>query len=221
MAGAGAKDWEDIAVGKGADGTNQLYIGDIGDNSARDGMGKTREQIQVYVLPEPAVAVGQAAVTQTLSTFDTLLFTYPDRPHDAETLMVDPITGDLLIITKEDDGNSSVFRASGQTPVGQSTVLQKVADLHFGVAGDASAHASAGDISPTGDRILVRTHTAIFLWPRIPDAGWDVTFAVAPRTLPSFDEPQSEGLTFASDGHSWYSAGETDPTIYQGKETCP
>ena len=219
--GAGSQDWEDISVGKGPDGTDVIFIGDIGDNSARDGMGKTREQIAVYRVPEPDVSVGQAAVVQTLTQFETLLFTYPDRPHDAETLMVDPITGDILIVTKEDDGNSSVFRASGTTPVRQSTVLEKVAGLTFGVPGSGSAHASAGDISPSGDRILIRTHTAILLWPRLADAGWDTTFAAAPRSLPAHDEPQGEGLTFAADGHSWFSAGESDPTIYQGKENCP
>jgi len=219
--GAGAQDWEDIAVGKGPDGTDVIFIGDIGDNSARDGMGKTRDQIQVYRVPEPAVTVGQAAVTQTLTQFETLLFTYPDRPHDAEALMVDPITGDLLIVTKEDDGNSSVFRALGTTPVRQATVLEKVAGLTFGVPGSGSAHASAGDISPTGDRVLIRTHTAILLWPRLAGDGWAATFAAPPRSLPVQDEPQGEGLTFAADGHSWFSAGETEPTIYQGKETCP
>jgi hypothetical protein len=220
LGGAGSQDWEDIAVGKGPGGADVIFIGDIGDNSARDGMGKTRDQIQIYLVPEPNVSVGQAAITQTLTSFETLLFTYPDRPHDAETLMVDPITGDLLIVTKEDDGKSSVFRAPGTTPVRQSTVLEQVASLTFGVPGAASAHASGGDISPNGDRVLIRTHSAIFLWPRLGGVGWDATFAAAPRLLPEADEPQGEGLTFAADGHSWFSAGEEDPTIYQGKENC-
>jgi hypothetical protein len=77
---------------------------------------------------------------------------------------------------------------------------------------------SAGDISPSGDSIILRTYTAIWLWCR--GSTWATTFGAAPVELPSASEPQSEGLTFSADGKSWYSAGETSTTIYQGISIC-
>jgi hypothetical protein len=81
--------------------------------------------------------------------------------------------------------------------------------------------ASAGDFSPSGDRVIIRTYTAIYLWPRVAGASLAPTFAAMPKTLPSPTEQQSEGLTFAADGLSWFSAGEQSPNLYQGKATCP
>jgi hypothetical protein len=214
LTGGKNTDWEDIAVGRGPGTGSYVYIGDFGDNSVN------RTEIQVFRVPEPNVSATQASATQAIADFAELRFTYPDAAHNAETLLIDPVTGDIVIVTKETNGNSSIFRAPGSTPEGSPTVLEKIGNVQFATSGQG-AQASAGDISPTGDRILIRTYTAILLFPRASGATLAQAFAATPKTLPSPTEQQGEGLTFAADGLSWYSAGEQSPNLYQGKATCP
>ncbi len=151
--GATAVDWEDIAVGPpsstvAADRSSStgqtLYLADIGDN------GRSRRSITVYRTPEPAVDPSSAGTTAHV-TADALSFTYPDGPHDAEALMVDPRSGDLVIVTKDWSlgGHSQVFRAPGDRPAGSTTVLEQVAtvDLPAGTlvtGADVSADGAVG-----------------------------------------------------------------------------
>jgi hypothetical protein len=221
LSGVTATDWEDIAVGPAPGGSNAVYIGDTGDNAARTGSGTARSEIQVYRVAEPVVSTTQTAVNATLTGAVRLRFTYPDRAHDAETLMVDPVTGDILIVTKETSGASLVFRAPGSTPADQPAVLEAIATVVMGTAGAQSALVTAGDISPSGDRVILRTYTAISLWPRAAGSSWAPTFAQSPVQVPSPTEPQGEGLTFSADGRAWYAAGEQESAIYQGLAVCP
>jgi hypothetical protein len=218
LSGVTVTDWEDIAVGPGPSAGTFVYVGDIGDNAARTGGGKTRTEIQVYRVPEPEVDVGASVGAQTLSNWQRLRFTYPDGAHDAETLMVDPISGDMLIVTKETNGASKVFRAAGSVPADTPTALELVTTLSLGGSGGQGALATAGDISPGGDSIILRTYTAIWLWCR--GSTWASTFSASPSELPSASEQQSEGLSFSADGKAWYSAGETSTAIYEGLSGC-
>lgn len=214
-----AIDWEDISVGPGPGSGSYIYVGDIGDNAAREGGGTPRSDIIVYRLPEPNVTASASVGSQTITSWERLRFAYPDGAHDAETLMVDPVTGDLLIVTKEDSGASKVFRAAGTTPVDTTTVLELQATLSIGTDGKDSALVTAGDISPNGDAIILRTYKAIWQWCR--QSTWANTFSGDRTKLPEATEDQGEGLTFASDGKAWYSAGEGSTTIYQGLAACP
>jgi hypothetical protein len=218
LSGVTATDWEDIAVGRAPDDSDAVFIADIGDNAARTGSGTPRGEIQVYRIAEPVVSTAQAAVDATLSGAARLRFTYPDQAQDAEALMIDPVTGDLLIVTKETSGASQVFRAPGSTPVDTPTVLESIATLALGTSGAQSALVTAGDISPSGDRVILRTYSAIWLWTRAVGTTLASTFADIPFELPSPSEPQGEGLTFSADGFSWYAAGEQESALYQG--TC-
>jgi hypothetical protein len=219
LSGVKAIDWEDISVGPGPSSGTYLYVGDIGDNAAREGGGTPRTDIIVYRLPEPSVTVSASVDSQSLTNWERLRFTYPDGAHDAETIMVDPVTGDLLIVTKETSGASKVFRAAGTTPADTTTVLELQATLAIGTSGKDNALVTAGNISPSGDAIILRTCKAIWQWCRQSD--WPSTFGAAPSQLPDATEPHGEALTFSYDGRSWYSAGEGAATIYQGLSTCP
>jgi hypothetical protein len=97
--GADNIDWEALAPGTGADGAPALWIGDIGDN------GELRRSITVYRIPEPT-ALGDATVAA--ESFD---LRYPDGPHNAEALVVDPGDGALLVVTKADGAEGRIYRA--------------------------------------------------------------------------------------------------------------
>src|SRR4051812_28425172 len=95
ITGAGATDWEDIAVGPGpAAGAQYLYAGDIGDNGA------SRSNVAIYRIPEPAVSDTQSAVSTSISGMKKFTFTYPGGARDSESLFVDPSTSDIYIISK-------------------------------------------------------------------------------------------------------------------------
>jgi hypothetical protein len=219
LTGATATDWEDIAVGPNGDQTF-VFLADIGDNAARTGNGTPRDEIQVYRVAEPSVALGQSPAVESLDDWQVLRFTYPDAPHDAETLFVDPISQDLFFVTKEADGNARVFRAAADTPADTPTELEEVAS--YSIDGNGMAiQVSAGDISPTGDRIMLRTYTRILIWARAAGTTIGPSLAATPTDNPQPEQPQGEGITFSSDGSSWIAAGEQETTIYEGAAACP
>ena len=58
-----------------------------------------------------------AAPGSPLTGVEALQLTYPDGPSDAEVLLVDPTTGDLVIVTKSLLGASRVFEAAAASLV--------------------------------------------------------------------------------------------------------
>lgn len=84
LEGATNIDWEGMA--RGPDGT--LWVGDIGDNDA------SRNEIVVYRVSEPELGETQVDASR-------FVLRYRDEPHDAEALLVNPITGRLWIATKQ------------------------------------------------------------------------------------------------------------------------
>ena len=107
LEGAQANDWEDISVGPGPEpGASYIYVGDIGDNSGN------RRNINVYRVREPVVPTSGSPVSVTLQNVDQLEFSYPDQGNNAETMMVDPQTGDVYVVGKSGSGQSPVYRAS-------------------------------------------------------------------------------------------------------------
>ena len=90
------RDWEDIAIGPGPQANvDYLYVGEIGDNDSK------HKSIKIYRVPEPNVDANQTPVVVTVRGVETIELTYPDGPRNAETLMVDPLTKDIYIVSKE------------------------------------------------------------------------------------------------------------------------
>ena len=190
LTGATAVDWEDIAVVAGPSaGSGSIYAADIGDNAL------ARTEIQLYRVAEPAVPATGPAVTEALSGVETLHLTYPDGPHDAETLMVDPDTGDVIVITKLLFGGTvGVYRAAGPLADGSTTELTKVADLAY-PSGLANA-VTGGDVAADGSAVVIRTYGAVRVYNR-PKGGtlWHA-FDAAPCNAPLPSELQGEAVTF-------------------------
>ena len=111
LTGATNVDWEDIAVGPGPiGGTSYVFVADIG--SISQPFVSTRPSVDVYRVPEPAVSSTVSSGAVSLGGAEKLTFTYPgDAKYDAESLIVDPVTGKLYIVTKELVGREGVHRA--------------------------------------------------------------------------------------------------------------
>ena len=213
LEGVPNRDWEDIASGPGPDpGEQYLYIGDIGDND------RVHELKFVFRLPEPLVDLEEVPIDQTLEGIESIAFRYPNNEkYDAETLLVDPWTKDIYIITKRnlnngstDDDNDFIFRL----PYPQSTISTMIAE-YCGAAGYPAASAwgtgygaVSGDISPNGREILIKTYSNIYHFSRgvnqeIPDA---ITgdFSEVPYSL----EAQGEAVGWSHDGAGYYTVSE-------------
>ena len=92
---------------------------------------------------------------QTLDGVATLNLTYPDGPHDAEALLVDPNTGDLFVVTKDLVGGvAQVFRAPANLASGSTTALTQVATVSLG----AGQGVTGADVTPAGDVVALRTY---------------------------------------------------------------
>jgi len=205
LTGASATDWEDIAVGPGpVTGRSYVYLGDIGDNNAVRTGG-----VQVYRVAEPTVSSGQSPpVDVNLSGVETFTLRYPDGARDAETLLSDPLTGDLYVVSKRED-QSRVYRAPASALVNGATVtLQYKTSLPWGWA-------TGGDISPDGDEILIRGYSNASLWSRPPGTNlWDA-FAYAGVSVPLVSEPQGEAIGFDAAGWGYYTTSEGSyPALY-------
>jgi hypothetical protein len=193
-----ATDWEDIAVGPGPErGTSYLYVGDIGDNRGQ------RDHVTVYRVPEPAA---QIAPTGTLTGTAVIELRYPDHPVDAESLFVDPRTGDLFVIDKRlTAGIARVFRAPARMLVDGPTVeLREVTSFTLGLL----TIVTGADISPDGSTVLVRTYDRVVAFSRPKHGTIAAAFRRPPCDAPQIDEPQGEALGFAANGASYFTISE-------------
>jgi hypothetical protein len=207
LAGAKNRNWEDIAIGPGPEpNVDYIYAGDIGDNDSR------RESIKIYRVPEPKVDANQAPANVTLTNVETIELVYPDGPRDAETLLLDPLTKDIYIISKEQ--TSKVYRAAYPQPTTVKTVLEQVAKLHWGMA-------TAGDISPDGREIIVRGYFAASLWLRPKDGPMWKAFENSECSIPIILEQQGEAICFDANGAGYYTTSERrgQPIYYFGRDT--
>lgn len=204
LPGVKALDWEDIAVGPGPmAGSTYLYIGDIGDNQAN------RKTLKVYRAPEPLVDPGMPGALLELTDVETLELRYPDGPHDAETLLVDPWTADVLVLTKESSGKSKLFLAKAPLLPGAVADLVKVGKLDFGKGVlPGSQLATAGDISADGLSIGLRSGDTAFEWRRLAGESVAMTILAAPCAVALAKEGQGEAFGYAADGTGFHTVGE-------------
>lgn len=181
--GASAFDWEDIAIGRGPEpGRDYLYVGDIGDNI------QFRDFVTVYRIAEPQItAVPDPSVDIPVTDVVAFQLSYPDAPHNAEALLIDPITGDLLLFTKAKT-RSDVMRAAA--PLKPEMMLEPIVALDDEL-GSGDRHITAGDLSPDGRFIAVRLVDHALLWRRVDDEP--ITAAVFARPACALPLPRRGG----------------------------
>jgi hypothetical protein len=192
------KDWEDISVAPGPDKrSSYIYIADIGDNKAK------REQVVIYRFKEARLDGREKR--HRIKNTDALHFTYPDKGHNSEAMLVDPITRDIYLVSKQGE-NAILFRAPYPQSSKQSAKLIKVAILPYTMV-------TAGDISPDGSEILLRNEDHIWYFRRPKDQSIAQALLSKPLELPFQAEDQGEGICFTRDRGGYYSATES-----RGKE---
>ena len=166
-----------------------IWVADIGDNLL------IRPTIVLWGLPQQS-----ASTTVTPVTLDLV---YPDGPHDAESLMIDPLTGDGFIVAKAVvGGRSNIYRIPAATftspPAGAFTV-EPVGSID--VSDGGSIGPTAADISPSGRYVVVKTFTTTYLWPRRRGDSVVDTLAASPHAPCRVDGAgANEAIAFSLDG---------------------
>ncbi len=183
------RDWEDIVLGAGPQpGEDYVYIAETGDNSA------VSTDYLLYRFAEPAASV------DTVFNYDKIFFQYPDGAHDVEAILVDNITRDIFMVTKQ-DSLSKIYKL----PYPQSTTSTNLAVAAgvMKIGGVASA-----SLSPDGKEILVKTYTNVYYWERNPGETIESALHRTPLSLGYVLEPQGEALCFRNDNSGFYTLSE-------------
>jgi hypothetical protein len=191
LPGAAVEDWEAVAVGPCPAGSC-IYVGDIGDNKAR------RKRVTVYRVAEPAEDEDPARV-------DVFHATYPDGPHDAESLLV-ATDGRLYIVTKGSEGPVAIYRFPAGLQSGTTVRLERVGHVRDPQRPRAADRITDGAVSPDGRWVVLRGARVLIFY-RAADllaGNWREAGRVS---LASLKEPQGEGVAFASND-SIYVVGE-------------
>jgi len=164
-------------------GHGQVWVGDIGDNSA------DRDSIEVARVP---VGPGERSVHPT-----TYELAYPDRAHNAETLLCDPRTGRLYVATKDVFGGQ-LYAAPTRLDADHVNALTAVAPV-LPIATD-------GAFLPDGRHLVLRDYgrAVVYSFPAME--------AVASFELP--DQEQGEGIAVDARDHVFVSSeGQAQPVL--------
>jgi hypothetical protein len=140
-----AIDFEDIGVATDAAGVPSIYFADIGDNA------HARSEIDLYRFDEPIVTPG----THFVSTANLWRLRYPDGPHDAEALLVEP-GGRMFIVTKAID-QASVYAVPRRADAPRVRTMRHVTNLPLLLV-------TGGSVSPDGNLAVLRTYTTAETW---------------------------------------------------------
>jgi len=187
------RDWEDIATGPGPmTGVSYIYLADIGDN-------KSQYPVKyIYRFPEPTITA--ANPNQEIATLDKITFRFPDGTKNAEAVMIDPLTKDLYIVSKEGSG-ATIYVANYPQDVTKEFVLVKVGTLPVSTI-------TAGDISPDGSEVVIKNYSQIFYWKKSGNETISQLMKKPPVLLPYTFEPQGEAICWGADGYGYYTTSE-------------
>ncbi|CAN5602451.1 hypothetical protein BH10BAC4_BH10BAC4_15060 [soil metagenome] len=183
------RDWEDITIGAGPEpNTPYLYIGDIGDNLGR------YPYKYIYRTKEPA-----PDQEEFITRFDTLIVRLDDGMRDTETLMSDPVSKNLYLVSKRED-NVHVYEI--HYPFDSDTLIaKKVGELPI-------ESVNGGSISPDGTEVLIRNYEHLYYWQKKGDESIPDLLKTPFTELPYDREPQGESIAWGRDGSGFFTLGE-------------
>jgi len=200
--GVSNRDWEDIASGPGpTPGVNYVYVGEIGDNNA------THSSSYIYRVVEPSGPINTSGELQHIAQFDKINFVYPDGPHNAETLMLDPITLDLYVVSKL--GVANVYLAKYPQPLDSLFTMDELATLPLYrlTGGDISSAASGGS------EILMCSNDFVYYWKRTPGESVVDALLKPPVMLPYGAETQGEAICWSINNDAYFTTSEFSENV--------
>ena len=218
--GAGTN-WEGMTRGTGPNpAKDYLYFMNVGSGT-----------MTMYRVEEPVANVGQAFVTASI-TADVFLLQFPSGlAPDCETIMNDPLTGDIYFVTKRPSSTTcGVYRFPKANQIANSPTrytLQTIKDdiTLPAINGDNRSRAvTDGTIAPDGREILIRTNgpnqrAYLWQWNRAAGQTMAAALSAAWAVVPMHSQPQGETVAYEPDGSGYYtiSEGGTQPIWYHAR----
>lgn len=197
VADAQNKDWEDIATLKDTSGKCFLYIGDIGNNDL------DKNSLTIYKVAEPKITEADRDSSKQnpsqTEAAEAINFSYPNGNHNAETLMIHPVTGEIYVLTKEPSKPSEVFKVGAKT--------EKLAEIT--VPAVPYGLLTGGEISPDGNRVIICDYVGGYEL-KLPEnaANFDEIWKQSPIRIELGDRKQGESIGYSADSTKIYAGSE-------------
>ena len=189
--------WQGLA--RGLDDQNQpaLFFGDIADPS------QSRTDIRIIRVSQPTADQTTYNVQARTTTPTVWHVRYPDGPHDAAAIAVQPGTNRVFIITKN-AGNSTMYQMPDHPSPSGINTLRLVGTV-------SQANVTAAAFSSSGDRLVIRNYTDAIMY-NIPMGDLTAALATPPVrfTLPA--QPQGEAIAFGPGDHNLLLASQPPDT---------
>ena len=202
-------DWEDIAPYTDArTGESYIFIGDIGNNT------RARGEAQIYRVVEPKITTADKNSRRknpvVIADSDKITIVYPDTHHDAETLLVDPKTGNLYVISKSLSGQANIYKIKAGFKNGDKLTPELIGTIS--VPALAGGFLTGGAISPDGSRLALCDYFAAYEYVLPKDAkNFDEIFKNAPDVIQLGQRAQGESIAYSPDGKTLYATSEKRP----------
>jgi len=192
LKGIANRDWEDIAIGPGPDPSKSyVYVGEIGDNDA------VYPYKNIYRFEEPEFREGNPE--KKISTFDTITFRLSDRIKDTESLMIDPRSKNLYVVSKREDP-VHVYEIKYPYSIHDTLTAVNILSLPF-------EKIVAANIDGKGN-VLMKTYEHILFWENTQGVDLSSLLKKKPVHVPYEKEPKGEAITWAQDGSGFFTLGE-------------
>jgi len=187
LKGVNARDFEGIASGVDNKGRAVLWVGDIGDNL------DSWEYVSIYRVREPT-ELGKKSVNAK-----QFRFTYDDRPHNAETILADPNSTQLWIVTKQ-LASGSIYKLPKKLSSSQINIAENI--------GRVGGLVTDGAVNPSGSGFVLRDYFDAQFFDGPPPGN-----AVNKIALPA--QFQGEAVTYSPNGSALIIASENDTRIIE------
>lgn len=192
------QDCEDIETGTDVTtGISYIYFADIGDNK------KAFPKHFIYRIPEPVLTPGLPGPAElTADSIEKWIFQYPDNERfNAETLLRDPSTQDLYILTKA-NGGATLFRFPFPQHSNKVTTLERLGNLPIDKA-------TAGNVSPDGTELLIKNKQTVYYWKGQKGMSLaDLLQNGTPEKVPYQQEKQGEAICFNYGASGFFTSTE-------------
>ena len=183
--GIDARDIEAIGSGRDRKGRPVLWVADVGDNL------DSWSEVRLHRVREP-----KKLRDRTLSS-KTYRFTYSDRSHNAETILSDPNSLRVWVVTKQ-SARGRLYALPDPLSADRVNIARPVRR--------EGAFVTDGSVSPDGTRYVLRDYVDALTFVGLPP-GSDPQTVYLPLQL------QGEAITWTPDGTALLVAGERDDRL--------
>jgi hypothetical protein len=215
--GAQNRDWEGLDTFLWQ-GSPMILIADFGDNKEQ------HDKHTLYIIPEPKKNDQGYSKGTGVNVAWRIVFSYPDRKHDAEGVAVDAKNRKVYVLTKRDKPPLMYELPLEPLAKDKPIVARKVGEIIripepssqdlMHKYGKYRSQPTALDFSPDGLHAIVLTYKHAYLYHLNGFVSWGSAFKARPITIAlplpqdQSDLRQRESICFTSDGSAFIVSSE-------------